>query len=636
VLKASRLVQNSWIIMAVGFGLVVVAAIAVGLIFVRSQEADALVDHTFEMQSTAQTLLSQIQAAENGQRGFLITGDNDYLKRFDGARARVPELVARLRRLTPDNPEQQARLNKLEPLIKARIDRIQRTVDLAKEDDRDAAIDIVKGGEGKALMDEIVAELSAFVKAERDLLAARQNRSAELRLWLSLLIGMALFAATLLAALLAIATRQAVSGLLDRTHELEEESKLRHEAESTLRQAVKMEAVGLLSGGVAHDFNNLLTIIIGNLDTMKRQLAKLADLEPAREIAGKLSKSLDAALRGAQSSAELTHRLLAFSRRQALEPARLDVNRLVAGMLEMLRRTLGSDISIETVLGAGLWPALADAHQLENVLLNLALNGKAAMPDGGCLTIETANTYLDDAYVRSFGDVKAGQYVVVCVTDTGSGIAKDILDRVFEPFFTTKPPGEGSGLGLAMVHGFVKQSGGHVRMYSEEGHGTTVKIYLPRLLQAEEVSAVPAARPIEDITVPRARQSETILVVEDNGGVRDYAKVVLSELGYRVLEAGDANEALRLLAANSVDLLFTDVVLPGPMTGRALADKASKIRPGLPILFTTGYTRNAIVHQGRLDADVHLLNKPFTQQDLVRKIRELLDAAQGDTPRAAS
>jgi signal transduction histidine kinase/CheY-like chemotaxis protein len=636
VLKASRLVQNSWIIMAVGFGLVVVAAIAVGLIFVRSQEADVLVDHTFEVQSTAQTLLSQIQAAENGQRGFLITGDNDYLKRFDGARARVPELVARLRRLTHDNPEQQARLNKLEPLIKARIDRIQRTVDLAKEDDWDAAIDIVKGGEGKALMDEIVAELSAFVKAERDLLAARQNRSAELRLWLSLLIGMALFAATLLAALLAIATRQAVSGLLDRTHELEEESKLRHEAESTLRQAVKMEAVGLLSGGVAHDFNNLLTIIIGNLDTMKRQLAKLADLEPAREIAGKLSKSLDAALRGAQSSAELTHRLLAFSRRQALEPARLDVNRLVAGMLEMLRRTLGSDISIETVLGAGLWPALADAHQLENVLLNLALNGKAAMPDGGCLTIETANTYLDDAYVRSFGDVKAGQYVVVCVTDTGSGIAKDILDRVFEPFFTTKPPGEGSGLGLAMVHGFVKQSGGHVRIYSEEGHGTTVKIYLPRLLQAEEVSAVPAARPIEDTTVPRARQSETILVVEDNGGVRDYAKIVLSELGYRVLEAGDANEALRLLAANSVDLLFTDVVLPGPMTGRALADKASKMRPGLPILFTTGYTRNAIVHQGRLDADVHLLNKPFTQQDLVRKIRELLDAAQGDTPRAAS
>ncbi|HSA67597.1 MAG TPA: ATP-binding protein, partial [Methyloceanibacter sp.] len=413
-------------------------------------------------------------------------------------------------------------------------------------------------------------------------------------------------------------------------------SKLRHEAEETLRQAQKMEAVGQLSGGVAHDFNNLLTIIIGNLDTMKRQLANLADPKSVRAATDKFSKALDAALQGARSASALTQRLLAFSRRQALEPTRLDVNRLVSGMLEMFRRTLGSDISIETVLGAGLWPALADAHQMENVLLNLALNAKAAMPNGGCLTIETANTYLDDAYARMFGDVEAGQYVVVCVTDTGSGIRKDILDRVFEPFFTTKPPGEGSGLGLAMVHGFVKQSGGHVRIYSEEGHGTTVKIYLPRLLQAEEVRAVPAAKPSDGATVPRARQSETILVVEDNEGVRDYAKGVLAELGYQVLEAGDAHDALRLLAANSVDLLFTDVVLPGPMTGRALADKASKMRPGLPILFTTGYTRNAIVHQGRLDADVHLLNKPFTQQDLARKIRELLDAAEGKTPRAAS
>ena len=636
MLKASRLVQNAWIVIAVGFGLVVVAAIAVALLFVRSQEADRLVDHTFEVQSTAQVLLSQVQAAENGQRGFLITGDDDYLKRFDGALGRVPELLTSLRGLTADNPHQQARLDRLEPLIKLRFDRIQRSIDLAKEGDKNAAFGVVKAGEGKTLMDDIVAELSAFVKAERDLLVARQSKSAELRLWLSLLIGVALFAATLLAVLLAIATRQAVEGLLDRTRELEEESKLRHEAEETLRQAQKMEAVGQLSGGVAHDFNNLLTIIIGNLDTMKRQLATLADPKSVRAATDKFSKALDAALQGARSASALTQRLLAFSRRQALEPARLDVNRLVSGMLEMFRRTLGSDISIETVLGAGLWPALADAHQMENVLLNLALNAKAAMPNGGCLTIETANTYLDDAYARRFGDVEAGQYVVVCVTDTGSGIRKDILDRVFEPFFTTKPPGEGSGLGLAMVHGFVKQSGGHVRIYSEEGHGTTVKIYLPRLLQAEEVRAVPAAKPSDGATVPRARQSETILVVEDNEGVRDYAKGVLAELGYQVLEAGDAHDALRLLAANSVDLLFTDVVLPGPMTGRALADKVSKMRPGLPVLFTTGYTRNAIVHQGRLDPDVHLLNKPFTQQDLARKIRELLDAAEGKTPRAAS
>ena len=618
--------------MAVGFGLVVVAAIAVALMFARSREADKLVDHTFEVQSTAQTLLSQVQAAENGQRGFLITGDDDYLKRFDGALARVPELLASLRQQTADNPRQQARLDRLEPLVKARFDRIQSSIDLAKEGDRDAAFDVVKAGEGKTLMDDIVAELSAFVKAERDLLAMRQSRSAEIRLWLSLLTGMALVAATLLAVLLAIATRQAVSGLLERTRELEEESKLRREAEATLMQAQKMEAVGQLSGGIAHDFNNLLTIIIGNLDAMKRQLAMLAGLEPARDIAGKLSKSLDAALRGAQSSAQLTHRLLAFSRRQALEPQRLDLNRLVSGMLEMFRRTLGSDISIETVLGAGLWPTFADGHQLENVLLNLALNAKAAMPDGGCLTIETANTYLDDAYVRRFGDIKAGQYAVLCVTDTGTGIAKDILDKVFEPFFTTKPPGEGSGLGLAMVHGFVKQSGGHVRIYSEEGRGTTVKIYLPRLI-GEEVSTVPAGKAEGEQAIPRAKPGEMILLVEDSEGVREYARDILLELGYGVIDAANVQEALRAVAKKPhISLLFTDVVL-GESNGRVLADKVRQIYPNLPVLFTTGYTRNAIVHQGRLDPDVQLLNKPFTQQDLARKLRELLDGAA--TPEVA-
>jgi CheY-like chemotaxis protein len=306
-------------------------------------------------------------------------------------------------------------------------------------------------------------------------------------------------------------------------------------------------------------------------------------------------------------------------------------------MLEMLRRTLGSDISMETVLGAGLWPTFADGHQLENVLLNLALNAKAAMPDGGCLTIETANTYLDDAYVRRFGDVKSGQYVVLCVTDTGTGIPEDILDQVFEPFFTTKPPGEGSGLGLAMVHGFVKQSGGHVRIYSEAGSGTTVKVYLPRYNGAEEVAATPAGSAEGLSSIPRAKPKETILLVEDNRGVREYARDLLLELGYGVRDATSTEEALRLVAKKPhISLLFTDVVL-GDSNGRALADQIHQIYPHLPVLFTTGYTRNAIVHQGRLDPDVHLLNKPFTQQDLARKVRELLDAAEkSDLPRASS
>jgi signal transduction histidine kinase/CheY-like chemotaxis protein len=440
-----------------------------------------------------------------------------------------------------------------------------------------------------------------------------------------------------LAGVLAAATRQAVTGLLDRTRELEAESKLRQEAEATLRQAVKMEAVGHLSGGIAHDFNNLLTIIIGNLDTMKRRLAELAKSNVAGDAIAKLETPLESAMKGAKNSAQLTQRLLAFSRRQALEPDRVDANRLISGMLEMLRRTLGSDISIETVLGAGLWQSFADAHQLENVLLNLALNAKAAMPTGGCLTIETANTYLDDAYVRRFGDVKAGQYVVLCVTDTGTGIPAEILDQVFDPFFTTKPAGEGSGLGLAMVHGFVKQSDGHVRIYSEVGSGTTVKVYLPRFVGAEEVSAAPAGKTESEAAIPRARPNEMILLVEDNADVREYARDVLLELGYGVLDAASVQEALRIVAKKPrISLVFTDVVL-GDSNGRVLADKVRQIYPHLPVLFTTGYTRNAIVHQGRLDPDVHLLNKPFTQQDLARKVRELLDAAEAShLPQAAS
>jgi signal transduction histidine kinase/ActR/RegA family two-component response regulator len=622
-------------IIAVGFGLVLTAVLAVVILVARSEEADRLVEHTFMVEQELQSLMGELRSAENGQRGYILTLQEEYLEPVDSSLAKVPALFANLRSLTADNAGQQARLAKIEPALNSRIDVIRKAVRLVKDGNRDAAIALVASGKGRNLMDEVLAGLAEVYATESDLMKARQNRSKDLRIWLATLIGLALLAALALALLLSMATRHAVTGLIQRTRELETESKLRHEAESTLRQAVKMEAVGQLSGGVAHDFNNLLTIIIGNLDTMKRQLAALADIEGAREIAAKLSKSLDAALRGATSSAQLTQRLLAFSRRQALEPQRLDLNRLISGMLEMLRRTLGSDVSIETVFGAGLWPAHADGHQLENVLLNLALNAKAAMPDGGCLTIETANTYLDDGYVRRFGDVEAGQYVVLCVTDTGTGIPKDVLPKVFDPFFTTKPQGEGSGLGLAMVHGFVKQSGGHVRIYSEEGSGTTVKIYLPRLTGAEEVSAVPAGKAEEASSLLRAKPDEVILLVEDNAGVREYARDILLELGYGVIDAADVREALRAVAKKpAIDLLFTDVVL-GESNGRVLADQIQRIYPNLPVLFTTGYTLNAIVHQGRLDPGVHLLNKPFTQQDLARKIRALLDdAAARETSRS--
>jgi len=307
----------------------------------------------------------------------------------------------------------------------------------------------------------------------------------------------------------------------------------------------------------------------------------------------------------------------------------------VQGMERLLHRTLGETVNLEIVLGGGLWPTFADANQLESAMLNLALNARQAMPDGGRLTIETANAYLDDTYVSRFGDLHAGQYVQISVADTGIGIPPEILDRVFEPFFTTKSAEAGSGLGLAMVHGFVKQTGGHVRIYSEVEQGTTVKIYLPRLTSADERAASPAGETVIVSEMPRAGDHETILVVEDSEDVRAYAKTALEELGFTVIEAATAKEGLRsVLNGNRVDLLFTDVVLPDGFSGRQLSDEVLKLRPSMPVLFTTGYTRNAIVHHGRLDPGVELLNKPYTQQDLARKIGEMLARSRKRRPRS--
>ena len=626
-LKADRLLKNARIIIPAGFLLLLIAAIAVVIGLVRSRDADQMVVHTLEVQQSAQSLLIDVRDAETNKRSFLLTGTPDYMEAFGSAMQAIPEEFDRLRTLSSDNPEQRARVAELGKLIDAKLDELRRTHALIQQGKPQEALAILNTTGSRQLINDIRENIAAVIQAESKLLAERQTEAKEERYLLAFLIGLALISAALLSGLLAFSTLQSLRGLIARTKELETESKLRQEAESTLFQAQKMEAVGQLTGGIAHDFNNLLTIILGNLDTVRRYLADLAKNGAGAELRAKLTQPVDAAVQGAKSAAQLTQRLLAFSRRQTLEPGRIDANRLVSGMLDMLKRTLGADISIETVLGAGVWPTFADPHQLENALLNLALNAKDAMPNGGHLTIETANTYLDAAYVRRFGDVEAGQYVVLCVTDTGTGIPKEILDHVFEPFFTTKPIGQGSGLGLAMVHGFVKQSGGHMRIYSEEGEGTTVKIYLPRLTNAEEVSAAPAGKQADVSPVPHAQNGETILIVEDNEGVRDYAKEVLGELGYAVLEAGNANQALEVLArARRVDLLFTDVVLPGGANGRELANRARSAHPSLPVLYTTGYTRNAIVHQGRLDADVELLNKPYTQQDLARKVRDMLDA----------
>ena len=382
-------------------------------------------------------------------------------------------------------------------------------------------------------------------------------------------------------------------------------------AQEALRQSQKMEAVGQLTGGIAHDFNNMLAVVIGSLDLLGR---RLGDDERSRRY-------VDAAADGARRAANLTQRLLAFSRQQPLQPAPTDVNALVSGMSDLLRHSIGADIRLETVSAGGLWRTNIDPNQLENVLLNLVVNARDAMPNGGRLTIETQNAHLDDRYAAAHAHVDAGQYVMIAVTDTGSGMPAEVIEKAFDPFFTTKGVGKGTGLGLSQVYGFIKQSGGHVKIYSEPGHGTTVKIYLARLRGSANVEEAPGAAP-----PPAVRGEETILVVEDEAGVRAFSTEALTELGYRVLSAHGGDAALSLLDAHpEVALLFTDVVMPD-MNGRKLADEARARRPDLKVLFTTGYTRNAVVHNGVLDPGVALIGKPFTVSELAEKVRGVLDA----------
>ncbi|WP_425483863.1 ATP-binding protein [Caulobacter soli] len=398
----------------------------------------------------------------------------------------------------------------------------------------------------------------------------------------------------------------------DVTERLHEQERLQ-EAEDALRQAQKMEAVGQLTGGLAHDFNNLLSGIAGSFEMIGSRLSqgRMRDVE----------RYLSAGQGATRRAAALTHRLLAFSRRQTLSPRPIVINRLMADLVDMVRRTVGPSIAVETVAAGGLWPTLVDSNQLENALLNLCINARDAMPDGGSITIETGNKWLDRRSALERG-MEPGQYVTVCVSDTGVGIDKAIQERVFDPFFTTKPIGEGTGLGLSMVYGFAKQSHGHVRIYSELGQGTMVCIYLPRHFGEEEIEEAHPAAPF-----PQPSAGETVLVVDDEPTIRMLIVDTLNELGYSCAEAPDGPAGLKILQSGArIDLLITDVGLPGGLNGRQVADAARALRPDLKVLFITGYAENAVLNHGHIQHGMEVLTKPFAVADLAGRVDRMLRA----------
>jgi signal transduction histidine kinase len=392
---------------------------------------------------------------------------------------------------------------------------------------------------------------------------------------------------------------------------LEAERAERLKTEEMLLQAQKMDAIGNLTGGIAHDFNNILTVILGNIEILAAQVADKPQLITTAKF---IEES-------AERGAELTQQLLAFARKQPLQPCPTDVNELIGNTGKLLKRALGEQIEVQTILEAGTSPVLVDPTQLTAALLNLAVNARDAMPRGGILTIETGNVYLDEEYAKNQIEVAPGAYGMIAVSDNGPGIPASILDKVFEPFFTTKATGKGTGLGLSMVYGFVKQSNGHIRIYSEEGRGTTIKIYLPR---SEDH---PAQSYLAIAPTQMEGGNETILVIEDDAYVRNYVETQLNSLGYKTHMATNAAEALKIIEQGTeFDLLFTDVVLPGTMNGRQLADEVIRRNPSAKVLFTSGYTENVIVHHGRLDPGELLLSKPYRKSDLARMVRIVLDA----------
>lgn len=600
-----------------------IAAIAVALILslsvwlgARYVEQVTWVKHSLEIRTKITRIWSLLQDAEIGQRSFVLTGDERFLEPFSSAYRRVSEELDELANRVRDNPQQTTALAEARPIITRRLAIAEKTIMQRRQGNQELARATVLEGHGLAAMQDLRDRFGRMLDEEEQLLAMRTEATASTITVLSAAILAGII--TTLSALyywimnsrrtareLAVANTALQETIVARDFAEGE----RAAAEQQIRQMQKMEAVGQLTGGIAHDFNNMLAVVISGITLAQRRLA--AGRAGAEELLGN-------ALDGAHRAANLVGRLLAFARQQPLAPKAVDANKFVAALSEMIARALGESIRMETILGGGLWTTHADPAQLETSILNLCVNARDAMPDGGRLTLETANCHLDDRYSRLHPDVPAGQYVLIAVTDTGLGMTPAIAAKAFEPFFTTKETGKGTGLGLSQVFGFVKQSGGHVKIYSEPGQGTTVKIYLPRYYGTVDGDRV-------SIPTKEIKGTETILLVEDDPSVLALTAAGLGDLGYTVLEARHASQALTILAARSdVDLLLTDIVMPD-MNGRKLAEQATRLHPDLRVMFMTGFTKNAVVHNGVLDPGVHFLAKPFTLEELSCKVREALD-----------
>jgi signal transduction histidine kinase/DNA-binding response OmpR family regulator len=712
VLAANRLV----LLAAVPLFLVLAIAVYLTIQFAANERAEqGWVRHTYEVMEAQRRLQDDVQTAETGQRGYLITGDPAFLKGYQSFAARVPGDLKAFRDLTGDNPVQQRRADRLAKLITARLSGLEAATRLGPALMASPPPQVTAAlTRGRQQMTNVRAEVTAGLAEEQGLLAHRdQARRNTENLEIAFAVGAGIITLGILLIAAALLVRNNVSlsaaeraraneaailqatletvreglayftsegtlcafnaaffqllklpenlavvqktrlsdlmavemdrALLDRVfspptehqealdtqhivwadRELDiykapvatggfligvVDTTARMRAESMVRQSQKMEAIGHLTGGVAHDFNNLLQIISANLDLATTSATVRSD--------GKLNERLQNAIGAVNRGSRLTGQLLSFARRQPLAPRSVDLGRIIRDMGDMLRRTLGEQIQVETVIAGGLWNTLADPNQLENTILNMAINARDAMSGTGKLTLEVANAFLDDAYAAQHSEVTPGQYVMLAVSDTGTGMTPEVLSRVFEPFFTTKPEGKGTGLGLAQAFGFVKQSGGHIKIYTEMGHGTSIKLYLPRTRREQDALD-------QSGTLPAEGGHERILVVEDDEGVRAAVVDMLTELGYQVSRAENAQAALTLLKTERPDMIFTDVVMPGEISTREFTRQAQALYPGLLVLYTSGYTQNAIVHNGKLDDDAFLLSKPYRRDELARKLRSV-------------